>query len=168
MVKFRVPGSTSWGEVTDAASIPTGSTIDATQGAIVLTSQIGDKLQEGIFSGGEFRVGQNRATGMTQIKLSAPLACPTDKASGSKRATKAGKKKKAKRRHVWGQDNGGAYETHGRDSVATVRGTKWLTTDTCAGTVVKVFEGAVSVQPKVGGKPTLVKVGGRHFTPRAR
>ncbi|MBJ7473081.1 MAG: hypothetical protein JHD16_17380, partial [Solirubrobacteraceae bacterium] len=76
--------------------------------------------------------------------------------------------KPKKRRHVWGQDNGGRYETHGRDSVATVRGTKWLTTDTCAGTVVKVYEGAVSVQPKVGGKPTLVTVGGRHFTPRPR
>ena len=67
---------------------------------------------------------------------------------------------------MWGKDDGGKYETHGRDSVATVRGTKWLVTDTCSGTVVKVFEGAVSVKPKAkGSKAVLVKAGGRNYSP---
>ena len=163
LVTFRAPGSTTVQEVDAAASIPNGSIVDATKGAVALSSGIEGRVQEGRFSGGEFKVRQVKATGMTQLYLTAPLACPK---AGSKATRSAAGKK---RRHVWGEDKKGRFETHGRDSVATVRGTKWLVTDTCAGTVVKVFEGAVTVKPRRGtGKAVLVRAGGRHFTPRAK
>ena len=38
-------------------------------------------------------------------------------------------------RRLWGKDRGSRFRTHGRDSVATVRGTRWLTTDRCDGTL---------------------------------
>ncbi|MEH3052921.1 MAG: hypothetical protein PGN13_02795 [Patulibacter minatonensis] len=162
-VRYRVPGTTEFRDAAGAVSLPTGTIVDATKGGIVLASQVGGKVQQGTFSGGEFRVRQAKRTGMTQIVLTAELDCGTTAGRASRLATKK------KRRHVWGKDDGGKYETHGRDSVAAVRGTKWLVTDTCAGTVVRVFEGAVAVRPKRGkGKTVLVRAGGRHFTPARR
>ena len=161
-VVYRVPGSTTTREVDGAASIPTNSIIDTTKGSIVLSSRVNGAEQQGTFYGGEFKVKQVKGTGMTQLHLKGEMDCST---ADPAKATKSAAKKARKRRHVWGQDSGGRFETHGKDSVATVRGTKWLTTDTCAGTVVKVYEGAVSVRPRAGGKAVLVKAGGRHFTP---
>ena len=48
-------------------------------------------------------------------------------------------------RSLWGKDKGGKFRTHGRWSVASVRGTRWLTQDRCDGTLTKVTEGAVDV-----------------------
>lgn len=162
-VRYRVPGAKEFSELTSVASMPTGTVVDTTQGALQLASQVGDKTQYGTFSGGEIRVRQHRKTGLTQVVLVGELDCSAD-------ATRAAAKKKGKkRRHVWGKDRNGRFETHGRDSVATVRGTRWLTTDTCSSTVVKVYEGAVSVKPKrKGSKAVLVKAGGRHLTRKAR
>lgn len=163
-VRFKVPGATQFETADGTASLPTGTIVDATAGEIVLTSQVGGRAQAGRFSGGEFRVRQRRDSGLTQVVLTEQLDCDTS--ATRETAARAGKRK---RRHVWGKDDGGKYETHGRDSVAAVRGTKWLTTDTCAGTVVKVFEGAVEVRPRRGkGKAVLVRAGGRHFTRHVR
>lgn len=163
-VRYRVPGAATFQNAAGALSLPAGTIVDTTAGGIVLASQVGDRVQQGRFSGGEFRIRQVTRSGLTQVVLTEALDCPS-----SATAARAAARKGKKRRHVWGQDSGGKYETHGRDSVAAVRGTKWLTTDTCAGTVIKVFEGAVAVRPKRGkGKAVLVRAGGRHFTPRAR
>ena len=54
--------------------------------------------------------------------------------------------RKPPRRSLWGHDRGGRFRTHGRDSVATVRGTTWQVTDRCDGTVTRVTEGAVLVR----------------------
>ncbi|MDO9355333.1 MAG: hypothetical protein Q7T55_16660 [Solirubrobacteraceae bacterium] len=160
-VTYKVPGSDTVRTVEGAASIPTGSTIDTTNGAVALSSRVEGKEQVGLFYGGQFKVKQVKATGLTQLYLNAPLDC----AKPGAKAVRAAAAKKRKRRAVWGEDNKGRFETHGKDSVATVRGTKWLTTDTCGGTVVKVYEGAVSVKPTRGnGKAVLVKAGGRHVT----
>ena len=52
-------------------------------------------------------------------------------------------------RRLWGRDKGGRFRTHGRNSQATVRGTRWVTVDRCDGTFTRVTEGAVSVRDKV-------------------
>ena len=44
-------------------------------------------------------------------------------------------------RRLWGKDRHARFRTHGRDSVATVRGTEWVTTDRCDGTLTKVAHG---------------------------
>ena len=68
---------------------------------------------------------------------------------------------------MWGQDSGGRFQTHGKSSVATVRGTRWLTEDTCTGTRVRVAQGAVSVKP-AGKRAVLVRAGHSLFTRHRR
>ena len=71
-------------------------------------------------------------------------------------------------RRLWGKDEGGRFRTHGRDSVATVRGTAWSVTDRCDGTVTKVTEGAVDVKNRHTGRVTRVRAGERHLARRPR
>ncbi|MFT4034301.1 MAG: hypothetical protein QM679_01850 [Patulibacter sp.] len=157
-VRYRVPGSDEFIELPANASVPNGSIVDTTDGEILLASRVGSVTQHGRFSGGEFRVKQVGSTGMTQIALTGQLDCSTK----ATRATAARKKTAKKSRKVWGKDHHGRYETHGRDAVAAVRGTRWLTKDTCDGTSVKVYDGAVAVTPKSGGKSVLVRAGHEH------
>jgi ferric-dicitrate binding protein FerR (iron transport regulator) len=82
-------------------------------------------------------------------------------------ARTAARRKPARR--LWGEDKGGRFRTRGRNSVATVRGTRWLTEDTCAGTRTRVLEGAVDVfdpargitRRVVAGASLLVRPAGR-------
>jgi hypothetical protein len=62
-------------------------------------------------------------------------------------------------RRLWARDRGGRFRTHGRNSVATVRGTSWVTTDTCAGTRTTVTSGAVSVRDVRRRRTVLVRAG---------
>ncbi len=71
-------------------------------------------------------------------------------------ATAAGRKRG---RRLFGRDRGGRFRTHGRNSHATVRGTRWSVEDTCKGTVTKVTEGAVVVRDFAKKKNVLVKAG---------
>ncbi|HKP21112.1 MAG TPA: hypothetical protein VJT68_06320, partial [Thermoleophilaceae bacterium] len=70
-------------------------------------------------------------------------------------------------RRLWGRDRGGRFRTFGRHSQATVRGTKWLTKDTCAGTLTVVRKGAVMVRDFARHRNVLVRAGHRYFA-RAR
>ena len=76
-------------------------------------------------------------------------------------------KKKPKVRQLWGKDTNGRFVTRGRNAVATVRGTAWLTRDTCAGTLVQVTKGVVSVHDLVRKRTVLVRAGHRYLA-RAR
>ncbi len=70
-------------------------------------------------------------------------------------------------RSLWGRDHSGRFRTHGRDSVATVRGTTWLTQDRCDGTLTVVKSGAVSVRERRTHRTVTVRAGGRHLARRA-
>ena len=69
----------------------------------------------------------------------------------------ATRRRKAPR--LWGRDHGGRFRTHGRNSHATVRGTRWLVAETCHGTLTRVSRGAVVVKDSVRDKRILVKAG---------
>jgi hypothetical protein len=154
-------------------TIPVGSVVDTRKGAVELVSAVDDRgrTQSGTFSGGLFRVRQPlSAKGRTDLILSGgrfAKACRrTGRAAKSSVLAAASAKRKRSRRAVrklWGRDNGGRFTTHGRDSVATVRGTRWLTLDRCDGTLVRVTEGAVAVRDKRRGKTVLVKAGGAYL-----
>ena len=62
------------------------------------------------------------------------------------------------KRHLWG-DGKGAFRTSGKYSSATVRGTKWLVKDSCAGTLTRVVRGTVKVRDKVRRKTVTVRAG---------
>lgn len=67
-------------------------------------------------------------------------------------------KAKKPKRSLWAHGKG-HYRTTGNLSSATVRGTYWLTQDTCAGTLTKVLVGVVEVHDFVTGKTVFVKAG---------
>jgi hypothetical protein len=165
-IRFKAPGQRSYTTLDGASNVPVGSLIDSSAGSVVLASRVGAKTQRGTFHGGTFRVGQARRSGLTELTLAGALDC--SRRTGARASAAAAKKPKPKTRRVWGQDSGGSFRTSGRSSVATVRGTRWLTQDTCSGTLVRVREGAVSVKPTHGRvrRATLVRAGHELFTPR--
>ena len=50
-----------------------------------------------------------------------------DRARGGTRALASRRRRPGRR--LWAKDDNGRFRTHGRDSVATTRGTLWLTAD---------------------------------------
>jgi hypothetical protein len=97
-----------------------------------------------------------KGNGMTDIVLRGGDfgAC-----SATGRKASAAARKRPPVRSLWSSDKDGRFRTHGRHSVATVRGTSWVTTDTCAGTRTTVKEGAVSVRDLRRGTSVLVRAG---------
>lgn len=150
-VLVRVPGSAELQPLSADQSIPIGSLIDARKGRVDLTTEISKagRLQSATAWGGEFVLGQSVTRGTTTFRLTGkPAACP---ASGSGHDSAARAMAVADRAasksppSLWAHDHDGRYSTRGNNSVATVRGTWWKTTETCRGTVTFVKQGVVSV-----------------------
>ena len=90
------------------------------------------------------------------------MACPKSARSVASLAAHV-----APARHLWAKDNHGRFVTRGRSAVATVRGTAWLMQESCAGTLVKVTRGRVSVRDLVRHRTVLVSAG-RSYLARRR
>src|SRR3954470_19825723 len=108
-------------------ALAVGSTVDATNGKVKLTSARKSKgTQSGEFSQGAFVVTQRKSDSLTDLKLTGGdfSGCTT---SAAKPQVSAAAKRK-KRRRVFGRAHG-RFRTRGRNSSATVRGTDWLTED---------------------------------------
>lgn len=167
VIRVRRPGSSAFTTLGDAASVPVGSVIDSSKGRIEVVSALpGGATQSATFWGGVFQVRQTvSAKGMVDIHLRgrAPSCARVKRAaSHSEDAVR-----RPVRRTLWAKDRKGKYRTHGRNSVATVRGTKWMTRETCAGTLTRVTEGAVAVRDVARAKTVLVRKGGSYLA-RAR
>jgi hypothetical protein len=136
--------------------IPLGSTIDTTDGAILLTAQQkkNGAPQTAKFFDGIFKVTQTKTT--TDLTLNEALAkCATKSAH-------AAAKKKPKTRKLWG-DGSGSFRTRGQYSAATVRGTRWLVQDSCAGTLTQVKKGVVEVRDNVRRKTIILRAGKKYL-----
>lgn len=156
-VLVKAPGA-GFVPLTAGGSVPVGSVVDTRAGAITLTSSVGATTQTGSFRGGMFEVRQVASgNGMTDIVMRG------SDFSVCRRARSAAAGKKAPTRRLWSTDSGGRFRTHGRNSVATVRGTAWVTTETCAGTRTTVTQGAVSVRDLHRRKTVLVRAGGSYL-----
>lgn len=165
-VRVRRPGEEAFSTLSAGANLPVGSVLDAAQGSVALTTAVDDAgtTQTATFHGGRFQVRQLPVAGaMTDVHLRGSL-------SGCRRkgatAAAGAKRKRPRKRRLWGEDSGGDYRTHGRESVATVRGTRWLTVDRCDGTLTRVTEGAVEVRERRSGRSVLVTAGRRHLARR--
>jgi hypothetical protein len=149
-VKVRLPGTKTFVDLDATRGIPTGSEVDARKGVVELTSipKAGGAPETARFYDGLFRVTQSK--GITTLTLSERLAaCP-------KKGRAAAAAKKPKTRRLWG-DGKGRFRTAGKYSAATVRGTKWLVQDSCAGTRTRVAQGAVTVRDKVRRKTIVLR-----------
>ncbi|MBI5104806.1 MAG: hypothetical protein HZB46_07455, partial [Solirubrobacterales bacterium] len=137
----------------DATAIAPGTVVDTRNGVLELTTAVAGGVQTARFWGGRFEIRQPRGgAGMTELVLRGAMP-PCRKAARSSRG-------RAPR--LWGSDSHGRFRTRGKSSVATVRGTKWLTEETCAGTRTRVVEGAVSVRNLRSRKTALVRAGGTY------
>jgi len=142
-----------------AAQIPVGSEVDATRGRVRLTSLArAGATQTADFYQGRFVLAE-AGTGparLATLRLSGPLACRRAAARGAKRQ---------RERHLWGNGKG-AFRTRGKYAAATVRGTVWLTRDTCPGTLVRVRSGRVQVLDLPRRRSVLVPAGKSYFARR--
>jgi hypothetical protein len=121
-----------------------GTFVDATNGQVTITSasDTHGSYQTGLFYGGRFKTRQRgSARPVTETYLTGKIGpCPKKSTGASAAATK-----KRRSRHLWG-DSHGNFRTVGKSSSASTRGTKWLTKDTCAGTLTTVVRGKVLVR----------------------
>ena len=62
-------------------------------------------------------------------------------------------------RHLWVSESGGKWGTNGRYVSTSVEGTRWLTTDECNQSQVKVATGKVVVDDLVRRKTKTLKAG---------
>ncbi|HEX5924708.1 MAG TPA: hypothetical protein VFY45_12810 [Baekduia sp.] len=152
-----------------AKVVPTGTVIDARAGTVELKTALDTKgaTQTGYFWGSRFGVRQSASgRGMVQLLLRGgdfSHCKTTNKAVARAAAAKRKSSKKQPPRSLWGSDDHGRFQTRGRGSVATVRGTRWLTQDTCAGTLTRVVAGAVAVRDLRSGRTTVVTRGHQHL-----
>jgi hypothetical protein len=159
-VRVRRPGSKRFVDLSAAGSVPFGATVDARRGRLALSALPSRtaRVQTVQLYQGQFKL--TRSGRFTQFALNQPLArC---------RGARAAAKRKPKTRKLWG-DGKGAFRTKGRYSAATVRGTRWLVQDSCAGTFTRVTQGSVSVRDAVKRKTIIVRAGKRYLArPRHR
>ena len=161
-VKVKAPGG-GWQTMEPGEETPVGATFDTRRGAVSLTSAgCRGREQTGRFGGGVFTLRQPRqACGRVDIYLrggSFRSCRPAGRRAGGHGSLASASSSRRVRR-LWGRDKGGRYRTHGRNSQATVRGTRWVTVDRCDGTFTRVTEGAVSVRDKVRHRTVLVRAG---------
>jgi hypothetical protein len=163
VLMVRVPGSSTFEPLELGSQLPVGSEVDARHGSLALTAALPTAATEtGHFGGGRFKLGQDKR-GYVDLYLRGRY-CSRAAASV---ASVAGAARKKPGRRLWGRDHGGRFRTHGRNSHATVRGTRWLVVDTCKGTYTRVTEGSVVVRDKVR-KKRIVLDAGEHYLARPR
>ena len=155
-VRVLRPGATTFTTIAPGDTVPTGTVIDARFGTVTLTTAVTpNTTQQGTFWGGAFEVRQSpTGGGYTDLYLRGfpPLDCSASPVVGL-RTAKASARRRG--RSLWGRDSGGRFRTHGRNSVATVRGTNWFTEERCGGTLTYVREGVVVVRTASGRIVTL-------------
>jgi hypothetical protein len=149
-VKVKEPGQNAFNVLTELGLIPVGSMIDTRGGRVQLTAATGGFGSEAAdhpidFYAGLFKIKQKRGVNAPAIaKLAGKLACGKrkggKKASASSGGPKAFESRRRRKRRVWGSGSGN-YSTSGSGGTGSVRGTTWLTKDTCKGTTFKVTEG---------------------------
>jgi DNA-binding beta-propeller fold protein YncE len=122
-----------------SATIPVGSTVDTTGGRVKLVSATcrAGVTKSGVFYGAPFVVRQDRHTAVTDLRLTGLGPCNGQLASAARR-----------RRVGLHATAHGGHSTSGGYSAGTVRGTSWVTEDTCQATTTEVKHGEVVVVAK--------------------
>jgi len=162
--KWAHAAQASFVPLEDVEQVPIGAELDTTAGRVQLTSSTGEPnvVQTSEFYSGRFTVAQSSKAddGLTELRLSESLAC---------RSSRGGKLTAAARRsrRLWGNGKG-RFRTRGRHSTATVRGTIWLTKDTCDSTTTVVRSGTVTVRDFSKRRNVKVKKGKRYVARRSR
>lgn len=140
-VLVKRKGTKTFVPLVASTQLPLGSIFDTTKGTVALDTAAGTgkPVQHGEFSGGLFSVQQSSKNPLTTLSMSGGSL----KKCG--RALPAGGAAKKPSRTLFANVKG-HFRTRGRNSSATVRGTKWTMTDSCKGTLTTVKQGSVVVR----------------------
>jgi hypothetical protein len=157
-VRVKAKGARGFVALRRAGRIRVGSTVDAARGRVrlITASDARGSTQSGVFDGGAFVVTQERTPpGLTDLSLVGGRANPCGK--GAARPLRAGAHQSLRSRVIRSLRGHarGRFRTRGRYSAATVRGTVWLTEDTCDGTNVTDRSGVVDAATGAGQGFTL-------------
>jgi hypothetical protein len=174
-VTVKLPNTGQYIALEHGASIPMGSVVDATRGSVTITSAKDARgaTQSATFHDGAFKVQQKRAAKpVTDLIMRGGDFRPCWRArSGASNAGRALISRSRRVRRLWGSGHG-RFRTKGRHGAATVRGTIWLTEDSCAGTRVTVRRGLVAVRDFNRKRTVMVPKGhsylSRSHPPRKR
>jgi Tol biopolymer transport system component len=156
--------------LSEAQQIPVGSFLNTRRGTVRMESAANraGKRQRGSFSRGLFQVLQSRkrsARGLTDLVLKGSSFRGCRARGGSRDASASGLSRRRIRRLR--ANARGRFRTRGRNSSATVRGTKWSVTDRCDGTLTKVSRGRVVVRDFRRKRNILVRAG-KSYLAKAR
>jgi len=150
-----------------ARQVPVGSFLDTRRGTVEMVSATGSgtRTQSGKFSAGLFQVLQaraRRAKGLTELRLkgSSFKRC---RARGGRAGAAQLSRRTIRRLRASAR---GRFRTRGRNSSATVRGTVWITSDRCDGTLTKVTRGKVAVRD-LRRRRTITLTAGKSYLARA-
>lgn len=166
-VRIRRKGAKAFELLDEATSIPFGSVIDARRGRVKLVTAVdaAGTTQTATFRSGMFELRQPAGgNGMVDVVMrggSFARRCRSRLATASRLPARD---RKRVVRQLWASDRHGKFRMHGRNSVATVRGTRWKMVDRCDGTVTRVFSGAVDVRDRRTGRTVRVRAGKSHLS----
>ena len=152
-VLVRLPGTSTFVALDKAAVLKVGAEYDTRKGEVEISAvtKPGAPPEVAKFRDGIFKLTQ--AGGITTLTLTEKLApCKKARASAAKPKT----------RKLWG-DGKGKFRTKGAYAAATVRGTRWLTQDSCKGTLIDVRVGSVSVRDIPQSKTILLRAGKKYL-----
>jgi streptogramin lyase len=150
-VFVRAPDSTTFVSFSGSHRVPVGTEVEASNGRISITASSG---QHGDFYKGRFLI---------LVPPSQPNVIELDLSGSSFKNCRqsrvlASAQDPPPRRRLWGHAKG-KFLTRGRYSVTSVRGTTWLTTDSCGGTVARVTSGTIQVADLLRNKQVLIPRG---------
>jgi hypothetical protein len=139
-----------------AVLLPGRPVIDATNGEVELTAAKDSSggTQTGRFSKGAFRIVQKPAAEpLTELVMTggSPSRC-SQKRNARRRVV----------RQLFGNGRG-RFRTRGRHSTATIRGTRWVVKETCAGTLTVSQKGTVVVRDLVKHRTRTLHTGERYL-----
>ena len=157
-VLVREPGTSKFVELEGTTEIPVGSQVDTTRGVINLTSGLGGgRTNSSRFYSGVFTILQKRAR---NAFMTLRMDGGNFRRCGGRALSTLSVEARRKRpvRTLWGNGKG-RFQTRGRYSAATVRGTKWLVQDRCDGTLTRVLRGVVRVRDFRARKNVNVRAG---------
>jgi hypothetical protein len=150
--------------LTAGATVPVGATLDTTRGQVLLSTATNRSggTQSGHFGKGVFNIQQGRKNPLTTLSMGGGglSSCHTKLPPGGapKQATASRRAKRSLFSNVRGH-----FRTRGRNSAATVRGTQWTMTDSCAGTLTTVSRGSLVVRDFRLRKTLVLKAGHKYL-----
>lgn len=159
VVRVKLPGSRVFTLLTGGEQIPFGSIVDAAHGRVsVTTAALHGGTQTMVFYQGEFKLTQRRdGLVISTLRGGSFSACTTQQVNGRRARSSAAHGKRPVRK-LWAEGHG-SYSTKGNYATGAVLGTRWLTEDLCAGTLIRVLTDRVAVINLVTHKHVTVEAG---------